>query len=148
MNSSCLPMHSSLPYSDLRMVSSSLFPSLSPSLALKILHLPILTPRGGGATSKVGGGGTNEKGHFLGKKGTYKGKSQSENKQFLDIGIYPLNLITLSGMISIFVSLYTSYKILLFKASYLAVGCDGRKNHLRARTNIRFVRSQCKNYIL
>ena len=36
-----------------------------------------------------GGGGTNKKGHFLGKKGTYKGKSQSENKQFLDIGIYP-----------------------------------------------------------
>ena len=31
-------------YSDLPMVSSSFFPCLSPSLALKILHLPILTP--------------------------------------------------------------------------------------------------------
>ena len=95
-----------------------------------------------------GGGGHQQKRALPGKKGTYKGKSQSENKQFLDIGIYPYNLITLSGMISIFVSLYTSYKILLFKASYLAVGCDGRKNHLRARKNIRFVRSQCENCIL
>ena len=31
-------------YSDLPMVSSSFCPCLSPSLALKILHLPILTP--------------------------------------------------------------------------------------------------------
>ena len=46
--------------------------------------------RGGGATSKVGGGGTNKKGHFVEKKGTFKGKSQSENIQFLDIGIYPI----------------------------------------------------------
>ena len=28
------------------------------------------------------GGGTKKKGHFLEKKGTYKGKSQSENIQF------------------------------------------------------------------
>ena len=96
----------------------------------------VVLSRGGGATSKVGG--TNKKGHFLGKKGTYKGKSQSENKQFLDFNF----------RLPIFVSLYTSYKILLFKASYLAVGCDGRKNHLRARKNIRFVRTQCENYIL
>ena len=32
---------------------------------------------------------------------------------FLDIGIYPYIVITLSGMISIFVSLHTSYKISL-----------------------------------
>ena len=36
-----------------------------------------------------GGREAHQKGHFLEKGGTYKGKSQSENIHFLDIGIYP-----------------------------------------------------------
>ena len=46
------------------------------------------------------------------KNGTFKGKSQSEIYNVLHIGIYPYTVITLSGMMSIFVSLYTQYKIL------------------------------------
>ena len=42
-----------------------------------------------------GGGGVQHKRHFL-----ERGKSQSENIQsFLDIGIYPYIVITLSGML-------------------------------------------------
>ena len=57
-----------------------------------------------------GGGAPTKKGTFWReKKGNLKGKIYN----LLDIGIYPYTVITLSGMISIFVSLYTSNKILL-----------------------------------
>ena len=70
--------------------------------------------RGGRATSKVGGGGTNKKGHFLEKKGHLHWEiSKRKSYHFLDIGIYPYIVITLPGMISLFVSLHTSYKISL-----------------------------------
>ena len=45
--------------------------------------------RGGRATSKVGG--TNKKGHFLNKKGTYSGKSQSEYIPFFRHWYIPLH---------------------------------------------------------
>ena len=66
-----------------------------------------------------GGGGTNKKGCLIsggGGKSAFwrkKGKSQSDNIQFFYICIYPYVEITLSGMISIFVSFYTPYKLLL-----------------------------------
>ena len=66
--------------------------------------------RGGVATSKVGGGGgTNKKGTFWKKGHLQREISQRKYNFCLDIGIYPYNVITLSGMIS----LYASYEILL-----------------------------------
>ena len=67
-----------------------------------------------------GGGWTNKRGHFLEKKkGTYKRKSQSEN--LLDIVIYPPHCDYITRLLSIIVSLYTSYKI-LFKHHTLQLG--------------------------
>ena len=52
----------------------------------------LLSPEAAERLSKWGGGGgghQQKRALSWEKKGTYKGKSQSENKQFLDIGIYP-----------------------------------------------------------
>ena len=74
------------------------------------VHVQMFTCRGGRATSK----GHQQKGHFLEKKGAPTvGNLKAKIYHFLDIGIYPYIVITLSGMISIFVSLHTSYKISL-----------------------------------
>ena len=69
--------------------------------------------RGGRATSKVGGGAPTKKGTFWKKRAPTVGNLKAKIYNFLDIGIYPYIVITLSGMISIFVSLHTSYKISL-----------------------------------
>ena len=111
--------------------------------------------RDGGATSNVeGGGALTKKGTSLEKKGIFKGKSQSESIPFfLDpFGIYPYIVITLSGMISIFVSPNTSYKILL-KHHTLQLGvmvwnviCERAK---RENKNVKDLWGRsAKNYIL
>ena len=80
---------------------------------------------------KWGGGALTKKGTLWGKRAPTKGNLKAKIFNFLDIGIYPYNLITLSVMISIFVSLYTSYTILL-KHHTLQLGVMVEKNHLRA----------------
>ena len=71
--------------------------------------------RGGRATSKLGGGGVDQHKWALSRKkgAPTTGNSKRKYTFFLDIGIYPYIVITLSGMISIFVSLSTPNKILL-----------------------------------
>ena len=60
------------------------------------------------------GGGHQQKRALSGKKrAPTVGNLKAKINNFLDIGIYPYIVITLSGMISIFVSLHTSYKISL-----------------------------------
>ena len=59
-------------------------------------------------------GAPTKKGTFWKKKrAPTVGNLKAKIYNFLDIGIYPYIVITLSGMISIFVSLHTSYKISL-----------------------------------
>ena len=60
------------------------------------------------------GGGHEQKRALPGKKGhLQKGNLKAKINNFLDISIDPYIGITLSEMISIFVSPYASYKILL-----------------------------------
>ena len=68
-------------------------------------------------------------------------------KHFVDIGIYPYIVITLSGMISILVSLHTSYKISL-KHHTLQLGVMSGYAFTSERSERdkfeRSVRSQCE----
>ena len=61
----------------------------------------------------MGEGGTKKEGHFLEKGAPPKGNLKTDIYNFLDTSINPYILISLSGVISIFLSLYTPYKILL-----------------------------------
>ena len=96
----------------------------------------------------VGGGGPTKKGTFC-KKGAPTKGNLSENVHFLDIGIYPYVVITLSGMFSMFVSLFTWSKILLMHHAF-AVWCDRLNIYLRAsevseQKNLRFEVAVQKN---
>ena len=94
----------------------------------------------------MGGGGTNKKGHFLEKKrAPTVGNLKAKIYNFLDIGIYPYIVITLSGMISIFV--HTSYKISP-KHHTLQLGVMSEYAFTSERSEreifLRTVRSQCE----
>ena len=95
-----------------------------------------------------GGRAPTKRGTFWKKKGIYSGKSQHKNIQFLNIGIYPYIVITLSEMISIFVSLYTSYNILLNSILHLGVMSEYSFASERSWGKmLSFVRSQCEKLL-
>ena len=72
---------------------------------------------------KWGGGHQQKRALSEEKRAPTVGNLKAKIYNFLDIGTYPCIVITLSGMISIFVSLHASYKISLKHHTFIWVGC-------------------------
>ena len=99
--------------------------SLSPQLSIM---------QGRRSVSQSREGAPTKKGTFW-KKGHLQRETSTKPTPFLDIGIYlyiVMIVITLTGMILIFVSFFTWYKLLLNVATYFAVRCDGLNIDFRA----------------